>query len=108
MSERFRGYELDQQSDLIGRYGERVDVYCRLYESLSGHARTAFPDAVLFLQGGFTGNRSWRDVAFLALGLVTHVCTVVLADGCQPQDGIIIAAIDNARCAVLWLRAHAA
>jgi arylformamidase len=134
MSERFLGYErneLDRQYDLIGQHGERFDIYCRLYESLSGHARAAFFDAVpdvdcgdglvldlfpagepgapivLFLHGGLTRNRSRRDVAFLASGLVPHGCAVALADGCQPQDGNVIAAIDNARRAVLWLRAHA-
>lgn len=135
MSERFLGYErdaLDRQYDLIGQQGERFDVYCRLYESLSDHARTAFPDAVLdhdcgeglvmdlfparqpdapillFLPGGLTRNRNRRDVAFLASGLVPHGCAVVLADGCQPQGGNVIGAIDNARRAVLWLRARAA
>jgi arylformamidase len=134
MSERFLGYErdaLDRQYDLIGQQGERFDVYCRLYESLSDHARTAFPHAdldvdcgeglvmdlfpaeqpdapiLLFLPGGLTANRNRRDVAFLASGLVPHGCALALADGCQPQNGNVIHAIDNARRAVLWLRAHA-
>jgi arylformamidase len=134
MSERFLGYErdaLDRQYDLIGQQGERFAVYCALYESLSEKTRRSFPDSVmdvegegglvmdlfpapkagspilLFLHGGLTGNRNRRDVAFLASGLVPHGCAVVLADGCQPLGGDVITAIDNARRAVLWLRAHA-
>ncbi|MBT7612911.1 MAG: hypothetical protein HN577_06830, partial [Rhodospirillaceae bacterium] len=134
MASIFLGYErdeLDQQYDLIGRFGDQYDVFCRLFESLSDQARAAFPSAsldidcgdglmidfypaaepaapvVLFLHGGLWRARGRRDFAMAATGLVPHGASVAIADGCLPQDVGPEAAVENARCAILWLRSHA-